>query len=469
MEIMKLDVRLDSAVRMRKEADRSSSEERVRGRKALGAQSISEKQSVAKFCVPRVVCVITSGMHKRDFDKGWKRCEDRIVSTAFCSKLSGAFFLGICIFIFVGCKPPEPDIRLYVLDGGRLEGDLVNFAQGEEYAGRKLLLADAAFLIRHPDGDLLWDTGIDDAIHDPGSEAARNRPTMSLPLTLESQLAELGMRTTDIEYLSLSHSHWDHCANANLFSTATFIVNKDERAHMFSERAKQNAAYQSYNQLENAKTIEFDGDYDVFGDGTVKILAMPGHTPGHAALLLQLPHEDPLLLSGDLYHLLEARVRRTVPRWNTDVDTTLTSMDRFEALATALGARVIIQHSLSTFETLPRIPDYFGNPDRDKPSLRNEYEAQIRNLTDKADRLSEQGLSAAVIAQAVHAERRALSIDYINRNDPESRQTIYERNLHTFGDKLGPTLDFLREQGASWEGIIESAAHPESWELAETQ
>ena len=104
-----------------------------------------------------------------------------------------ASVLVLLLLLLTGCKPAEPDIRLYILDGGRLEGDLVRFAQGEEYAGRIELLADMAFLIRHPKGDLLWDTGIDDAIHDPESDAAKNRPTMSMPLTIESQLADLGM------------------------------------------------------------------------------------------------------------------------------------------------------------------------------------------------------------------------------------------------------------------------------------
>ena len=143
---------------------------------------------------------------------------------------------------------------------------------------------------------------------------------------------------------------------------------------MFSERAKQNTSvFQCYDLLETAETIEFDGDHDVFGDETVKILGMPGPTPGHTVLLVDLPHEGPVLLSGDLYHLLEARTRRTVPRWNTDVDMTLASMDRFEQLATELGARVIIQHSLSTFEELPHIPDYLGNPDREPVNLRKQY------------------------------------------------------------------------------------------------
>lgn len=377
------------------------------------------------------------------------------------SKRAWTILLPVVLLSLTGCKPPAPDIRIYVLDGGRIDMDLSNFAQEDEYEGRRILLANAAFLVRHPMGDLMWDTGLDDALHDPESEAAKSRPGMSMPVTLESQLAELALTPLDIDYLSLSHSHWDHLGNSNLFSQATFLVDQDERARMFSEASRKNQnAFQSYDQLETAETIEFDGDYDVFGDGTVTILAMPGHTQGHTVLLIQLPEEAPILLSGDLYHLLEARARRTVPKWNTDVEMTLASMDRFEEIATELGARVIVQHSLSTFEKLPRIPSYLGDPKSKQSHLREQYEEQVLGLTRKAEQLEQEGIGIPAIATAMHAERRALGIDFKNRSTPEARDRIYERNLERYGDKLGPTLEYLVSDGKSWEDIIESAARP---------
>ena len=254
---------------------------------------------------------------------------------------------------------PIQNVQLFALDCGRIEIDLSRFTQGNEYGNRKQEVVAAAFLIRHPLGDLMWDTGLSDALHDPESDAAKRRPTMSMPVTLASQLKQLKLSLQDIEYLSLSHSHWDHLGNANSFSASTFLVDRAERVHMFREEARSNtSSYNAYNQLENAKTIEFEGDYDVFGDGSVKILAMPGHTPGHTVLLVNLKNTGPVLLSGDLYHLKEARELRTVPKFNTDVAKTLASMDRFEAIASELGARVIIQHSMEDFQALPQLPAY---------------------------------------------------------------------------------------------------------------
>jgi glyoxylase-like metal-dependent hydrolase (beta-lactamase superfamily II) len=128
---------------------------------------------------------------------------------------------------------------------------------------------------------------------------------------------------------------------------------------MFRADAKADqATFADYADLEAAGKTTFTDSYDVFGDGKVIIISMPGHTPGHSVLLVTLEHSGPILLSGDLYHLAEARERRTIPQFNTDVEATLASMDKFEELARESGARVIIQHEDADFRNLPRAPAY---------------------------------------------------------------------------------------------------------------
>jgi hypothetical protein len=57
----------------------------------------------------------------------------------------------------------------------------------------------------------------------------------------------------------------------------------------------------------------------------------------------------------------------------------------------------------------------------------------------------------------VSAERRAIGEAFKDMTPPELREQIYARNLKTYGDKLGPSVDWLRAQGKSWGQIIESA------------
>ena len=260
-------------------------------------------------------------------------------------------------------KPIEPKVealRLYVLDCGRIDvSDMGVFDKGGAYTGQKRSMVDSCFLIRHPSGDLLWDSGLPDAIHDAPDGVVNEPFRLTMPKTLEGQLERLGVPPDYIEYFSISHSHFDHLGNANLFRNSTFIVNEKERDHMFRADARADAeAFAAYSDLEAAKKSTFTDSYDVFGDSKVIIISMPGHTPGHSILLVNLDHSGPILLTGDLYHLTPARASRTVPEFNTSAEETLASMDKFEELAKASGARVIIQHEAVDFNNLPRAPAY---------------------------------------------------------------------------------------------------------------
>lgn len=276
--------------------------------------------------------------------------------------------LSLSVLALVACGPqPEqtaaPAIQLYTMDCGR--GDFANvgmFADDGSLEGQSRTLIVPCYLVRHPDGDLIWDTGFPDAIAAmPGGRMAL--PEMGAEVvmnaSLQSQLEQLGLTPADIRFVSFSHQHGDHTGNGNLFAASTWIVDADERAYMFSDEARQGQAFAGYAQLENAQTqlIEGDGDYDVFGDGSVMIVQAPGHTPGHTVLLVRLANAGPVLLTGDMYHLAESRERRLVPSFNVDRGQTLASMDKLDQLVAQTHARVIRQHVIEDFEALPRFPE----------------------------------------------------------------------------------------------------------------
>ena len=253
---------------------------------------------------------------------------------------------------------PKPGVRLYVLDGGSLTvGDMASFADDGSLDGREGRLVNPSFLIRHPEGDLLWDTGYGDELAKLPDGAKSGIWHSRLKTPLVKQLADLGLEPSDIEYLALSHLHPDHSGNANLFAGSTFLVHEDERDFMFSE-AMMEVFGDAYGQLEKATTRTFQDELDVFGDGTVVMVAMPGHTPGSSVLLVRLEKTGGVLLSGDLFTHEEARARGTVPTGNFDREQTLKSRRAFEDLAAREKARVIVQHSLKDFASLPTPPSF---------------------------------------------------------------------------------------------------------------
>jgi N-acyl homoserine lactone hydrolase len=258
--------------------------------------------------------------------------------------------------------PAAPAVQLYAMNCGNAEfGDVGMFADDGSMNGQSRTLVVPCYLIRHPSGDLIWDTGFPDAIAAmPGGrmELPQMGATVVMPVSLQAQLQQLNLTPADIEFVSFSHQHGDHTGNGNLFAASTWIVDADERAYMFSDEARGAQSFQGYAQLENAQTqlIEGEGDYDVFGDGSVVIVQAPGHTPGHTMLRLQLADAGTVLLTGDMYHLAETRERRLVPSFNTDRAQTLASMDKIDQLAAEPNVRVIRQHVAEDFAALPRFP-----------------------------------------------------------------------------------------------------------------
>jgi len=276
------------------------------------------------------------------------------------SVVAAAALSGLAACGQAGQRDAAPNVQLYAMECGRISfPDTAPFADDGSFDGVARDFVDPCYLIRHPNGDLIWDTGFPDAVAETPNGIEAFGAHVTMPVTLASQLAQLNLTPADIDYLSISHSHFDHLGNAVLFTSATWIVDVDERAYMFREEARAAEQFARYAALENfqQQLIEDEEDYDVFGDGSVIIVQAPGHTPGHTILRVDLANAGTVLLTGDMWHMAESRQRRTVPTFNSDRAQTLRSMDAIETLADQTNARIVRQHVPEDLAALPRFPE----------------------------------------------------------------------------------------------------------------
>ena len=258
---------------------------------------------------------------------------------------------------------PVSALRMYVLDGGSMTiGDMALFSDSGKYDGQAGSIVDPCFLIRHPKGILLWDTGLSDSYLGHDAPPNADRVAIHVERGLLPQLAALGITPADITYVAFSHLHVDHTGNANAFTASTWILNQAELDWAMGTPTPRVVVPATFSEYRSVRTIMIQGDYDVFGDGSVRILKTPGHTPGHQVLLLKLPKSGPVLLSGDLYHLRADRPHdgtgAQVMVVNVSRADTLASMDRVEDLIRNLHARLIVQHDPADFRRLPQAPAY---------------------------------------------------------------------------------------------------------------
>lgn len=257
-----------------------------------------------------------------------------------------------------------PGIRLYVLDCGTMSiKDMALFSDTGKYDGKPGSIVDSCFLIRHPKGNFLWDSGLSDTLVGHDVPANADGVAIHVGQGLLEQLRQIGIAPSDINYVGFSHFHLDHTGNANAFGSATWILNRAELNWALGDPTPPIVDPASFSAFRSAHTIMIDSDYDVFGDGLVRILKTPGHTPGHQVLMVKLSRSGVVILSGDLYHLQSDRPSRAgsgaqVMRVNTSRAETLASMDRVEEIIRTKHARLIVQHDPADYRRWPRSPAY---------------------------------------------------------------------------------------------------------------
>jgi N-acyl homoserine lactone hydrolase len=256
-------------------------------------------------------------------------------------------------------QPPRV-VRLYVFDCGKLDIPDITPYQLTRAEIATNVMSVPCFLVAHPKGTLMWDVGVvPDRLITPG-RAGTLRGYGSSTRKLETQLAEVGYAPSDITYLSVSHFHWDHVGNANLFASATWLVRKAERDVMFGDPPSPRTEPENFSALKGSKTtLIATPDYDVFGDGKVVIKSAPGHSPGHQVLLVNLARSGPVVLSGDLYHYPEERALKKVPTTEFDREQSAASRASVEAFITRAHAQLWIQHDFNGNSKLKKSPSYY--------------------------------------------------------------------------------------------------------------
>jgi len=251
--------------------------------------------------------------------------------------------------------------RMFVINCGENHvKDLSRWTPGV-HVGEPAVFSNHCYLIRHARGLMLWDTGNPDrlAALPDGLRAPSGLITAYMRKPLADSLKEIGVKPGDIQHFAMSHSHGDHSGNANLFGASTLYMQAAEYDAAFGpEPQKYNFIAANFAKLRGAKLVKLNGDHDVFGDGSVVIKSTPGHTIGHQSLFVRLPKTGPVLLSGDMTHLMENWQAKRSPWFNFDLVQSTRSMNEMEQFMALTGAKLWINHDRAQNAAIPKAPAF---------------------------------------------------------------------------------------------------------------
>jgi len=264
-----------------------------------------------------------------------------------------------CSIIDTALPVSATTLKLFVFNCGGIRFDTITAFSVNDDETDIRELAVPCYVIEHDRGRLLWDGGL------PSITATREGwqgegMALRLDRTLANQLADVDLDMSSFDFMAFSHMHFDHVGIANEISGATLLIQQTEYAAGFADPVEIPGADPAlYDKLADAEKLILNGDHDVFGDGRVRIISAPGHTPGHQVLFLDLAETGPIVLSGDLYHFAISREQQRVPAFNYDAEATKSSMQRVEQFIAEKGAVLWIQHELALFEQLDKAPLYY--------------------------------------------------------------------------------------------------------------
>jgi len=286
--------------------------------------------------------------------------------------LAAVFALSLCVAGPARAASPD-GMRLYVFSSGWLNLDKSGLQTG---ASGKISVPVAFFLIKHPKGNVLFDTGNNDKIiTDPtywGPFIESLNPGRSPDIAIDAQLEKIGVKPSDINYVILGHMHLDHAGNVGKFPNATLVYQRDEIVNAFWPKRGFGGAYITgdFAGLRNSvgqsspsrqKVIELNGDLDLFGDGSIYIHRAVSHTPGSEMAVIRLPKTGPVVLTSDACYLMENLQGDILPSVSLAYDPSgmLDAYAYIKHLMAAQGADVIFAHDAETFKRHKHSPEYY--------------------------------------------------------------------------------------------------------------
>ncbi len=222
-----------------------------------------------------------------------------------------------------------------------------------ESRSRMITIGVPMWIIDHPKGLVVFDTGNNVAISDGNclSHWVKGncdflKPSQKRSDVIDMQLKKLGYSVNDVKVVVTSHSHLDHIGNIEMFPNALHILQKRELYQAWwPEKFQRGGAHvmADYDDARDFNYLAIDGDFDIYGDGAITVLDAPGHTLGNSSLKLKFGDGSTFVIAQDALWMRE-NLEGYPAGLNFSVKTYFETADRLKAMADLEGAELFFGH-----------------------------------------------------------------------------------------------------------------------------
>jgi 4-pyridoxolactonase len=266
------------------------------------------------------------------------------------------------------------DTKVHLLDGGTLVIDGFH-AFWNRGPGGELRFPCYSVLIDHPDGRYIFDTGYD--FDHVMRVLPFEKPIQDAGQTLPGQLAKLGLKPEDINYVINSHYHFDHCGGNKYFTKACTICHGAELDACSHHQPFEHLGYSDLSFAPDiakaaGKTLPPDPVLDMYtpkfqtlkGDQELAkglwLFETPGHTAGHYSLMVELKGRRPMLFTADACYSQKNMDMMCISSFHLDPVASLKSMQRLKDLAAKYDAELFYSHDPDSFKNYQTGANYYA-------------------------------------------------------------------------------------------------------------
>lgn len=261
------------------------------------------------------------------------------------------------------------EIRLYLFQSGVLKCNINTIKMNHDGCSNYEIPVPF-FLLTHPNGHTIIDGGNAVEVSKKPREYWGNvvdvyEPIMSEKEGCVEQIKSLGININDIRYVLLSHLHLDHSGAVGRFPSATHIVQKNEYTYAFTPDwfAKDGYIRNDFDKdnLKWSFLYGYEDDmYDIYGDGILKTVFTPGHTPGHQSFYISLPNQGKFIITSDAVYTKDHWDKKALPGLSCSTSDAVKSVEKLRNLSIKTNAKVIFGHDPELWKTLKHAPEYYS-------------------------------------------------------------------------------------------------------------